>query len=157
MEIKGKNTETGEEFQAQAENVDGSFVESMLHYDMSDEGIKKLIDGLSVSADIKSLLYSFSKATIKAGQYVIKIGRKIIDFVCMVSSEYPGVTFGLIFGAIAGFLISAIPIIGIVLGPLFTPIAMAFGLVLGLREDIKDKGLARKISEINASFSPLKT
>lgn len=38
-----------------------------------------MIDGLDISADAKSLLFRFSKATITAGQHVIKLGRKIID------------------------------------------------------------------------------
>jgi len=33
----------------------------------------------------------------------------------------------------------------------------ALGLILGLHEDIKDKALERKIAEINAKFSTLKT
>jgi nucleoside permease NupC len=122
---------------------------------MSDAEIKKSIDGLNISADAKQFLYTFSKATIQAGEFVLKIGRKIIDFVCMVYREHPGATFGLIFGAIAGFLIAAIPIIGFVLGPLFTPIAMALGLVVGAVDDLKDKELSRKIQTINAEFSPL--
>ena len=106
---------------------------------------------------MKSLLYSFTKATIKIGETIIKVGRKIIDFICRLVTEHPNAAFGLIFGAIVGFLISSIAVFGFVLGPLFAPIAMALGLISGLREDIKDKELARKIEEIKAGFSPLET
>lgn len=157
MKIQGTNPETGTIFQAESENIDSSFIESMMKFDMSDEAIRKLIDNLNVSADVKSLLYSFSKATIKVGEAIIKVGRKIIDFVCRLVRDYPNAAFGLIFGAIVGFLISSIAILGVVLGPIFAPIAMALGLIGGLREDIKDKELARKIDQINAKFSPLKT
>ena len=102
MKIQGINPETGEEYQSEA-NLNDSFIESMLNFDMSDEQIKKVIDNLNVSADVKSLLYAISKATIKAGQFVLKIGRKIIDFVCLIFKEFPNATFGLIFGAIAGW------------------------------------------------------
>ena len=155
MKIEGDNPETGNHFETDAKKVDQSFINSMLDFKVSDLDIKKLIESLDVSADIKSLLYAFSKATIKAGQFILKIGRKIIDFVCLIFKEYPGVTFGVIFGAIAGFLIATIPIIGVILGPFIKPLAIAFGLVGGLREDIKDKNLARKIADINAKFSPL--
>ena len=157
MKIQGINPETGAVFQAETDDVDSSFVDSMLKFDMSDEAIKKIIDNLSVSADVKSLLYSFSKATIKVGEAIIKIGRKIIDFICRLVTEHPNAAFGLIFGLIVGFLISSIAVIGVVLGPLFMPIAMAFGLISGLSEDVKDKALARKIDEIKASFAPLET
>ena len=127
----------------------------MLNFKLSDEDIKRLIDNLNISADAKSLLYAFSKATIKAGQFVLKIGRKIIDFVCLLFKEFPNATFGMIFGAIVGFLLSAIPILGVVLGPIVTPLAIVFGLIIGVPQDIRDKALARKIAEANAVFSPL--
>ena len=76
-------------------------------------------------------------------------------FVCLLFKEYPSATFGMIFGAIAGFLISAIPILGVVLGPIVTPLAIVFGLIIGVPQDIRDKALARKIAEANAVFSPL--
>jgi len=126
-------------------------------FKMSDEKIKELISNLNISADAKSLLHSFSKATIIAGKKIINIGKKIIDFICHLFKEYPSATFGMIFGAIAGVLISTIPILGVLLGPLLAPIAILLGLVSGVHQDIKDKDLARKIAEINAQFSPLNT
>jgi len=155
MKVKGVNPETGEEFEAEADQVDSDFIDSMLNFKLTDEDIRKLIDNLNISADAKSLLYAFSKATIKAGQFILKIGRKIIDFVCLLFKEYPSATFGMIFGAIVGFLISAIPVLGVVLGPIATPIFMAFGSLLGAKEDLKDKALVRRVAEINAKFSPL--
>jgi len=135
--------------------VDSNFVESLLSFDMSDEAIRRMIDNLNVSADAKSLLYAFSKATIRAGEVVINIGRKIIDFIGQLFKEYPSATFGVIFGAIVGFLVSSIPVIGVVLGPIVTPLLVALGLVGGLIQDVQDKNLARKITDINASFAPL--
>ena len=150
-----QRVETGEKFEEHFENIDQDFIDSMSFFEMADEELKKFIENLNVSADIKSLLYSFSKATIKAGEFVLKIGRKIIDFVFLLYREYPSATFGMVFGAIAGFLVASIPLLGAVLGPIFTPIAIAIGLLGGLREDLKDKALIRRVAEINANFAPL--
>lgn len=155
MIINGKDPESGKEYESEADGVEEEFVESMSDFDMSDDDIKRFIDNLNISADVKSMLYSFTKATIRAGEYIIKIGRKIIDYVISLCKAYPNATVGAIFGAIVGYLISAIPVIGVVLGPLFTPIAIAIGIVIGVKEDLKDKDLERKIVEINAKFSPL--
>ena len=155
MKINGENSNTGEKFETDADDVNEEFVESMSEFDMADDEIKRFIDNLNISADVKSLLYSFTKATIRVGNYIIKIGRKIIDYVCSAFREYPNAGFGLIFGAIVGFLVSSIPVIGVVLGSTFIKVAAALGLIVGLKEDIKDKALARKVAEINASFSPL--
>lgn len=157
MKVKGVNPETGEEFETEAEHVDSDFIDSMLDFKLTDEDIKKLIDNLNISADAKSLLYAFSKATIKAGQFVLKIGRKIIDFVCMLFKEYPNTTFRVIFSAIVGFLISTIPVLGVVLGPIASAIFIAVGFVFGANEDFKDKALERKIAGAKAEFAPLNT
>ena len=106
MLINGKNPNTGEEYRAEADGVDEDFVESMSDFGLDDDVIKRFIDNLDISADVKALLYKFTRATIQAGQYVIKIGRKIIDFVVTIYKQYPSATFGMIFGAIAGYLVS---------------------------------------------------
>ena len=155
MKVSGKNPESGEEFNTESNSIDNDFVESMSIFDMAEEKIKEIIDKLDISADAKSMLFSFSKATIRVGEKIINIGRKIIDYICRVFTEFPSASFGMVFGAIAGLLISSIPILGVVLGPLFTPIAIVLGLVAGLKEDLKDKALARRIAEINAKFNPL--
>lgn len=156
MIIQGVNLETGQEFQTVAPEIDKSFLSSISDMSVSDEAIKKYIDNLNVSADVKSLLFQFTKITLKVGDFLLKIGRKIIEFVCLLYKEYKHATFGMLFGAIVGFLISSIPVLGVILGAVFTPIAIGLGLVLGLNEDIKDLQLERKIAAIVAKFDPLK-
>lgn len=156
MKLTGIDPKTGNEITMEVEKLDSGFFESMKSFEMSDDAIKRMIDKLDISADAKELLYKVSKTTIKAGEYVIKIGRKILDYVCKIFREYPNLTFGVVFGAIFGALISAIPFIGFILGPIVTPIAMALGLVGGLMIDLKVKMLERTVSEIVSSFSPLK-
>ncbi len=157
MKVSGFITATGKEFQGETNSLSSDFLKFLADFEISEEGLTRLIDGLDISADAKSLLFRFSKATINAGQHVIKLGRKIIDLVCIAYREYPSATFGVIFGAIAGLLISSVPIIGVVLGPIFTPILTLLGLGIGMWKDIKDEGLKRKVTEINASFAPLET
>jgi len=157
MKISGINPETGAIHEIEAPNMTNEFIQSMLDFDLSDEQVRRIIDNLNISADAKSLLYSISKATIKIGEYVLKIGRKIIEFVCILFKEYRNAGFGMIFGAIAGVLISSIPFIGAILGPLITPLFIVFGMVKGLVEDMKDKQIEREIIEIIGKFSPLTT
>jgi hypothetical protein len=157
MIIQGTNLETGLEFKTVIEDLNQDFLASMSNFSLTDDEIRKSIDNLNVSADVKSLLFQFTKVTLKAGDFLLKIGRKIIEFVCLMYREYKNATFGMLFGAIVGLLLASIPVLGVILGPLFTPIAIGLGLVLGLNEDIKDKQLERKIAEINAKLAPLKT
>lgn len=152
----GTNEQESEfDFKEEEFEFDSDFLTFMSDQTLAENQIKRIIDNLDLSADIKSLLFEFAKVTIKVGDVVLKIGRKIIEYVCHMFKEFKNTSFGLIFGAIAGFLIYTIPILGMVLGPVFTPIAMSLGLVLGLNEDIKDRELKRKIMAINAKFTPL--
>lgn len=155
MKVIGVVPNTGQEVKIEIENPEEGFFEAMRNFDMSDEAIKKSIDKLNISADAKSLLYTLSKATIKAGEYIIKIGRKILDAVCHVFNKFPMATFGIVFGGVAGALISSIPIIGQLLGPIVTPILSALGLVGGLFLDFQDKMLEREIARKVAEFTPL--
>jgi len=156
MKIVAANAETDATYEAEANSVTSDFIQSMANFELTDDQIKRMIDNLNISADAKSLLYSFSRATLRAGEYVLKIGRKIIDYVCSLVKGHPNVSFGLIFGAMVSFLIASIPVIGFLLGPLVAPILIAFGMIGGLYEDLKDNQLERKIAEIQAKFSPLK-
>lgn len=155
MQVTGINAETGEKVVTEAPKVSLSFIQEMASLDLSDTQIKRVIDNLNISADAKSALYGLSKVVISAGEYVVQLGRKIIDFIASIHKEFPNASFGLIFGAIVGFLISAIPLIGAFIGAFVAPIIMAYGLVMGLNNDIQDKVLARRIAEANAKFAPL--
>ena len=112
-----------------------------------------------VTRDIAPVVYfheqSAAKLEAEVGEYIIKIGRKILDVVCHAFSEFPMATFGTVFGGIVGTLISSIPILGLVLAPIVTPILMALGLIGGLVLDFQDKMLERKIARKVAEFSPL--
>lgn len=155
MKVNGVEPNTGNEVEIEIERPGKGFFEAMADFDMSDESIRRMIDNLNISADAKSLLYSFSKATIRVGEHIIKIGRKILDAVCHTFKQFPNTTFGMVFGAIAGILISSIPILGQLLGPIVTPIFVALGAGIGRWEDFQDKMLERKIALKVAEFAPL--
>ena len=154
--VKGVDPKTGSEFNLQVNDIDKNFIDRMSDLQLTNKSIDKMISGLEISSDAKLLLSKISETAIQVGSYIVNIGRKIIDSVCWVYKEYPSATFGLVCGAVIGGLIASIPIIGFVLGPLFLPLAAAFGLAKGVTEDLKDKQLSREIAKIRAEFAPLK-
>lgn len=156
MKVSGRDALTGEELTIESSEIDKNFIDELLEQSFSDEQIKKTISDLNISADAKSALFTLSSITVKAGKYVIKLGRKLIDFVAETFRQFPNAGFGLIFGAIIGFLITAIPFIGKVIGPIVTPILMAVGLAGGVLFDLQDKALERKITQFNAKFQAFK-
>lgn len=155
MKVVGVSAETGQKVEIVIDNPEPEFFNFMKNFDMSDDGIKKIIDQLNMSSDLKSFIYKLSKVTINVGDFILKIGRKILDLVCNTYKQFPMSTFGAVFGAIVGTLISSIPILGQVLGPIVTPVLTALGLVGGLVLDFQDKMLEREIARKVAGFSPL--
>ncbi len=156
MRVKGVSPDGKKAVEFESELIGRELIDRMVNFDLSEDDIRKRIDRLAVSADVKSLLYSLAKASIAIGAQVVRIGRKVIDYVCMLVKEFPKVTFFALLGAIAGFLVATIPILGVVLGPIVTPIAIAVGAAFGVLEDILDQALKRKITEFHAQFAPLR-
>jgi len=155
MKIEGTNPETGEKFEVENDQITSEFLQSLQEFEFTDEAIKRIIDSLDISADAKAIVFTISKATIRVGDTIIQIGKKIIDIVIKLSEQYPGATFGMLLGAILSFLVSAIPVIGVVLGPLLSPLLIILGIGTGYAFDFANKGLDIKIKAIVSSFSPL--
>ncbi len=122
---------------------------------VSDSKLNSYIDNLHLSADAKKLIASILKASVKVGELVIRVGKRIVELVLMLVSKFPNATFGLILGLIVGALVAAIPLLGALLGGLVAPIAAIFGLTKGYFEDLKDQNLERKIAEAAAMFQSL--
>ena len=158
MRIDAQDPESGRTFSGVANGLDEDFINDFFNaFNLSDEEIRSWISHLDISADAKSLLYKIAKTTIRAGQFVVKIGRKILDIVSFLLREYPKTTFGLIIGAVIGSLVISIPVIGFVIGPLFKTLVMVLGAIVGVYEDIKDSAMKRKVQESMVSFEKLQT
>ena len=158
VRIEAQDPESGKRFSEEAANLDPKTITDFFaDLNFSDEEIRRQIARLPISADAKDILYKLAKTTIRAGEFVIRIGQKILDVVCFLLREFPKATFGLILGALIGSLLSNVPVIGFLIGPLIKTLAMITGPWLGLLEDIKDKNLKRTIQEAQIPFETLKT
>ncbi|MBU3069396.1 hypothetical protein KOI40_06150 [Aestuariicella sp. G3-2] len=155
MKVQAVDSKTGKTVEKDLPSLSASFIGAMTDLEFSDEKIKRIISLMDISADAKSVLYSVSAVTIRIGQNVVKIGRKIIDGIAMLFEEFPNAAWGVVLGAIFGALISLVPMIGVALGAIIAPISMAYGLVKGLDEDLADKKLTRKIREMSQAYAPL--
>ncbi|MGG7643894.1 hypothetical protein ACQ5SP_03680 [Rhodovulum sp. YNF3179] len=157
MLLEAKDPRNGNTVKFEAPDCTEDSIRDLLEFDFSDEELRRRISTLDLSADAKSVLYTIAKVSVRAGSMIVRIGRKILDGVMKIMAEFPSATSGTILGATLGFLVSSIPFVGLVLGPIAAPLFAALGLVLGAKQDIRDKMLLRRIAEANAAFDPLKT
>lgn len=155
MRVKAVSLDGKKTLEFESTAITPGFLESMVSFELTEEDVRKRIERLEVSADVKSLLFAMTKASVTIGRQVVRVGRKIIDYICGLLKEYPKMTFFALLGAVAGLLVATIPLIGFILAPLLTPIAIAVGAAFGALEDLRDQALKRKIAEFQAKFAPL--
>ncbi len=152
---------TGAEFSGDASHLDDDAIADFNTFEFAREEVRRRIDNLDVSADVKVRLHSIQEKTIEvmtvAGRVVIRIGRKILDVVLWLLREFPNATFGVVFGLVVGFLVGQVPIIGFLIGPLVTVILTAFGFVHGMAQDLREKPIGRRTVELCSRFSALNT
>jgi hypothetical protein len=152
MYVETEPLGTNGSFGAEIPSVTSEILLMIADLEYSDEKMKSLIDRLDISADGKSLVYAISKTTIRAGRVIVRIGRKIVDCVLRVFNEFPGAGFGLILGGILGVLVASIPVIGAALSQFAVPLLAMFGMVVGLKQDIRDRALINRVATINKKF-----
>lgn len=156
MIVEAVEPRTGKTMKMECAAESVNEIRDLLSFELSEGSLKKRIDALTISADAKSVLFTIAKTTIRVGSVVIKIGRKVLEVITTTLTEFPMTSTGTIFGAIFGFLVTSVPIIGFVLGPLVGALAIAFGFAVGAVQDFSDKALERRIRSSIVSFETLK-
>lgn len=156
MIVEAVDPKTGKTIQMECAAESEDEIRDLLSFDLTEDSLKKQIDALRISADAKSVLFTIAKTTIRVGSMVLKIGRKVLDMITNILTEFPMASTGTIFGAIFGYLITSVPVIGFIFGPFFGTLAIAFGFAAGAMQDLGNKALERRIKSSVASFETLK-
>lgn len=162
MLIEGDNSETGEHFSREAEDLEKSTLEKLLSFDLTRQDVTDMINNLNVSADVKVLLDHIAQATITIGGLVVWIGRIILRAILLLLAEFPQASFGVIAGAVLGYavlgyLVSAIPVIGFVLGGPITTLLVILGAGYGLINDARFKIYKSRTQRVLDPFKALRT
>jgi hypothetical protein len=131
-------------------NDDVSLIE--LSNPPSKRYLRDRIDRLAISADSKALLYDLADITVDVGGKVVSAGRQILAFVLDLVKRFPNTAFGVIVALVVSSLIGAIPLFGVVLGPLLTPLLVAFGLASGALADLQEGAIRSRVSQLERHF-----
>ncbi len=99
-----------------------------------------LVDSMDVSADAKAFILDIASLTIKIGERVVAVGRKIISFALGLLKRFPNTSFGIVLALILGSLVASafggIPLIGAVLVAKLKAIMLLFGIAWGTINDL---------------------
>ena len=118
----------------------------------SDSQILRQIESLSISADAKALLADLLKLATRVGQTVLRIGRKIIDFVLSLLRAFPHIGFRVVVAVVATMLISMVPVIGTALASVLGPLALALGIVWGGAIEVRSPDFEKRVRDFATEF-----
>lgn len=121
----------------------------------SDVQILRQIDSLSLSADAKALLADLLKLGTEVGNAVLRIGRKVLDFVLSLIQQFPKLGFAVVLAAVLVALLTLVPVLGGLLSPVITPLALALGVTWGALKEYETGDLADRVKEFAARFAPV--
>lgn len=122
---------------------------------LNDEQILRRIESLSVSADAKALLADLSRLATRVGQTMLRVGRKILDFILSLVRAFPHLTFAALLAVVLTALIGMVPLVGVALASMLGPLALALGVAVGGVADFQSPDLAARVREFASAFSEL--
>ncbi len=114
--------------------------------------IAEQLDRLAISADVKLLMTQLASLTMKVGNALIEVGRRILTFVFETVKLFPHITLGVTVGFTMWWLIGSAALLGALLGPILGPLLVAFGLGVGAMADVADGGLRTRVEMLARSF-----
>ncbi len=119
---------------------------------IDNKQINAYIDNLQISPELKVVLDTLLNYSMKVGDLLLNIGRKIVEVIIYFIQNYPNMITGAIIGFTIGTIISSIPLLGWALSWLILPLSTAIGMGMGLKIDLQDKGLEIKIRKETAEL-----
>ena len=123
--------------------------------------LKSAIDGSNMSADLKAIIYDIAKVTIKIGEAVIAIGRRIIEIAISMVRKFPNMTIGVLVGLVVGTLVAgplgAITILGkpifAGLAALLSKLIMLLSVGKGFIDDLRENAAKAEMDRVAAQFN----
>lgn len=131
MQVEAVNPETGERFAIEMSPEELEQLVGDARPRLSKKELERRIDNLAISADAKAHLASFMSATVKIGNVVLNIGRRILEIVFDLVKRYPNFTFALVMYLVGALLLSVAPW----LAPILVPFVKAMELLFALIKD----------------------
>ncbi len=122
--------------------------------------IKSYLDKSDMSADTKALLYDVAKFSIKIGETVIAIGRKIFDLASSLVAKFPNLTMwtlvALVVSVVLTSTLGAITLAGIApfagLTAILGKLLVLLGVSRGFIEDLRNNAAKTEMDRISAQF-----
>ena len=144
--------ETGQTIRVDMPNLNESTLADLQKEHTTNQQLREHLERLPVSAEVKAILFNLAKFTIRAGETIILLGKRLVEVGLTLANKYPNATMGVIVAALLSALIALVPVIGPAIVSFLAPLMMLYGLVDGFLTDFKSSKpkLAEDIREATA-------
>jgi len=120
--------------------------------------IKNYLDNSNMSADMKAILYDIAGFSIKVGQTVIAVGRRIFEIASGLVVKFPNFTLSTLVAVVIGVVLNGalggLPVIG-ALAAFFSKLLVLLGMAKGAIDDIRDNAAKSEMQRVSAQFDAL--
>ncbi|WP_323716636.1 hypothetical protein [Paracoccus aminovorans] len=117
--------------------------------------ISDVLDRSSLFADIKVLLCDLAQFTIKVGEVVVAIGRRMVSIAMWLARTIPGTALGVAVALTLSALIGGVPLIGSLLALALQKLLLLIGMTAGAMEDIRNHAMKDAMDRVARQFSAL--
>lgn len=148
MLVEVTNPETMQLVAVEVDSIDIDALKEHFRQNYSAAEFSRMIDNLNIPAEAKTLLTELLNFTIKVGTVVLEVGKKIIEVVKLLAKNFPNITAGMIIGLTLSFLVSCIPVLGPLLGWIFTPLLLLLGVGAGVLKEYENTELGKALKEV---------
>lgn len=117
--------------------------------------LRDRVDRLNISADAKALLMDVADITLKIGEQVVALGRKLLEFVFGLAIRFKNIGFGILIALALSAVLTSIPLLGPAIAAILTPMMLAFGILRGAIQDFKDASVQSEIDALSRRMAIL--
>lgn len=118
----------------------------------TDGQIRRRIESLEVSADVKALLSDLLRLAARVGDTVLRIGRKVLDFVLTLARLFPTLTFAVVIASVLTMLVAMVPVVGGLLATIIGPLMYALGVAGAAALEVQTGDFRQRVAEFAAGF-----
>lgn len=101
-----------------------------------DFDLEEFLSRITLDKKVKDFLVAIKDVTVKVGEIIVKIGKFVLNLIFKLAETFPNTIKGAVMGATIGFLLSTVPLIGWILGPIAISTFAFIGSVMGLATDL---------------------
>jgi hypothetical protein len=120
--------------------------------------IKTYLDSTNMSADMKAILYDIAGFTIKVGQTVITVGRRIFEIASDLINKFPNFTLSTLVAVVVSVVLNGalggIPLLG-GLAVFFSKLLILVGMTKGAVDDLRDNAAKSELQRVSGQFDAL--